>query len=534
MKARAPSWLRLAALASLLLLACAGAWNHELWVYDEPREAELARAMWRSGNWTYTVLDEQPFLEKPPLFTATVAGAFALAGQPSVLVARLVAVAWSFVTLGLVAWFARRTIAPDAAWVGALVLATTNRFFTCQHTILLDNALCAFTTGALVFGWSAMNEKRRAFTFLAGACLAGAFLTKGLVGVGIAGLVLGIEAVYLASLGEGPSGALMLLPALPIALVPVLLYAWLLDRAGGHDFVCELFWNNQLGRFFSGYNSVRTSWHLYLRTWHEMIGVWTPVVLYALVPRPAARVRRFLLIWAFVPLGVLSLSQARARFYAVPVTPAYALLVTLVWSQLALAGGARSIVGWLWFAGGAGVLGTALVFCRLAPGDPVPIVAALLAAGSLAGLLLLRGDAEAARETLALAFLPLVVAGHVLLWSDFVVKSQEPHKSFKDVSDEVWKRAEGRRLFLYHIDDSKSGTFAFYADRSTPGFEKGQDPAGEKLVAAVGSNDLVLAPGGEIDSIPEEKRRAFAVEWESPRGDEKKDFVLYRRREPPP
>jgi 4-amino-4-deoxy-L-arabinose transferase-like glycosyltransferase len=525
--------LRVAALVSLLVLACAGAWNHELWVYDEPREAELARAMWRSGNWTYTVLDEQPFLEKPPLFTASVAGAFALAGHPSVLVARLVAVAWSFLTLGLVAWFARRAIAPDAAWVAALVMATTNRFFTCQHTILLDNALCAFTTGALVFGWSALTEKRRVFAFLAGLCLAGAFLTKGLVGVGIAGLVLGIAACWVAYLGEGLGGAIALLPALPVALAPVLLYAWQLDRKDP-GFVHELFWNNQFGRFFSGYNSVRTSWHLYLRTWHEMIGIWTPVALYALLPRPAARVKRLLLIWAFVPLVVLTLSQARARFYAVPVTPAYALLVTLVWSELALSDRARGVLGWLWFAGGAGVLGTAVAFFGLAPGDPVPILAAALAAGSLAGLLLLRRDPGAARETVALAFLPLVVAAHVLLWSDFVVRREEPHKSYKDVSDEVWKRAGDRKLFLYHIDDSKSGTFAFYADRSTPGFEKSQDPRGEKLIAAVGSNDLVLAPGGEIDSIPEEKRRVFSVEWETPRGDEKKDFVLYRRRESPP
>jgi len=530
--------LRAAALASLLLLACAGAWNHALWIYDEPREAELAREMWRSGTWTHTVLNEQPFLEKPPLFTASVAASFALLGRPSVLAARLVAASWSLLTLAIVFWFARRTIHESMGLVAALVLATTNRFFTCQHTILLDNALCAFTTGALAFGWVAATEKRRGLALLMGACLAGAFLTKGLVGVGIVGLVLGIEVACardrLAALRTLLHPAVFLLAAAPVAL-----YAWVLDRAGGPGFVHELFWNNQFGRFFHGYNSVRTSWHLYLRTWHEMIGVWTPLALLALLRPllilfgiarpPLAAVNRFLIIWAVVPLAVLTLSAARARFYAVPVTPAYALLVTAVWNDLALTPAVRTVLGWLSWAGGVAVIATAVAFAILGRLDVLAVLAGVMGATAIAGLVV-RRDPGASREALALSFLPAVVGGYLLFSSSFVAHEREPRLTYKDVSDEVWPRVGSRQLLIFHANDSYSGTFAFYADRSTPGFDEIQDPQGEKLLAAITSNDVVLAPRGAINAIPEERRRLLAVDWENREKDEKKDFILYRRR----
>lgn len=46
---------------------------HELRMYDEPREAEIARAMMREGHLAVPMLGQRPFLEKPPLFSATVA-----------------------------------------------------------------------------------------------------------------------------------------------------------------------------------------------------------------------------------------------------------------------------------------------------------------------------------------------------------------------------------------------------------------------------------------------------------------------------
>lgn len=532
--ARAPRWLRLAALVAVLLLAGAGAWNHELWIYDEPREAELARTMWRTGNWTFTVLNEQPFLEKPPLFSESVAAAFALLGRPSIVAARLVAAAWSLVTLAVVYWFARRAVfAREAgALLAALVLATTNRFYVCQHTLLLDNALCAFTTAALCFGWCARRERRLAFALVAGAALAGAFLVKGVVGVGIVGLVLGLEIV----LARDTAGAKTLLhPAvLVVAAAPPLLYAWLLERAGGPAAGHELFWNNQVGRFFHAYNSVRTSWHLYLRTWPELLVPWTPLALLALVFPPRRETTRFLALWAVAPLVALSFSQARSRFYAVPVVPGSALLVASYLETLEPPRWARVLAGWIWYASGLGVVAAAVVFASCGPRDALLVLAGLAGLGGLAGLAWVRREKTVSAETAALAFMPVVVGGWLLYSSSFVAAIREPHLSYKPLADEAWAHAGSRRLVLFHANDSYSGTFAFYADRSVPGFDEQLDADGSKLIAAITTSDLVLAPRGAYDNLDAAKKRDLVIEWEGPALAERRaSFVLFGKRAAP-
>ncbi len=528
--------LRAVALAAALLLALAGAWNHDLWVYDEPREAELARAMWRSGNWLFTVLNEQPFLEKPPLFTWTVASSFAVVGHPSIVAARVVAALWSFATLGIVAWFARRIGSGRAALTAALLLATTNRFHTCSQTILLDNALCAFTTGGLVFGSVALTERRAAFALLAALCVGGAFMVKGVVGVGIAGLVLALETIAVAPSPREAGGGLGWGAAFAVfAVVPAIVYGWLL-RSRGDDLFHELYWNNQLGRFFHGYGSKPTSWHFYFRTWWENFVPWTPLAFVALVRPPRNKATRFLLLWAMAPMVALSFSQARARYYIVPLVPAYALLMTLVWEEVSLTPFLVKCLRALWVVAALGVAVSGAVILAWGGLDALVVVALLLALGSLAFL------RHTDKETLALGLLLVVSGGWILRSSAYVTGWRERTEglSYSEVSRQVWAQVGSRRLVLFHANDSYSGTFAFTRDASVLGFDEVGDPHGDKLVATVTSRDAVLAPVGKdglgaLDLLPPERRREFELEWSSAReGGEKTAFALYRRTGGPP
>ena len=525
------------ALAAALLLALAGAWNHDLWVYDEPREAELARAMWRSGNWLYTVLNEQPFLEKPPLFTWTVASAFAVVGHPSIVAARVVAALWSFATLTLVAWFASRIVSGRAALTAALLLATTNRFHTCSQTILLDNALCAFTTGGLVFGWVALAERRAIFALLAALCVGGAFMVKGVVGVGIVGLVLALETIAVRApspreagggLGWGAAFAVF-------ALLPAVAYGLVLRSRSG-DLFHELYWNNQFGRFFHGYGSKPTSWHFYFRTWWENFVPWTPLAFVALVKPPRHKATRFLLLWAMAPMVALSFSQARARYYMVPLVPAYALLMTLVWEEVSLTPLLVKCLRGLWVVAALSVAVTGGVILAWGGLDVLVVVALLLALGSLAFL------RDGRKETLALGLLLVASGGWILRSTAYVTAWRERAEglSYHEVSRQVWQQVGSRRLVLFHANDSYSGTFAFMRDTSVLGFDEVADPHGEKLVATVTSRDAVLAPVGRdgkgaLDLLPPERRREFEVEWASGHeGGEKTAFALYRRTGGPP
>src|SRR5581483_1430577 len=149
------------------------------------REAELARSIYRSGDWTVPRLGERPFLDKPPLFHAAVAAAFHVAGRPSVLAARLVAAAFALATLALTAWGAQRLAGAGTGLVAAILLATSFRFYSIAHEVVLDGALATFTTGAILAGALAARRRSTPLAALAALALALAFLTKGLVGVGL-------------------------------------------------------------------------------------------------------------------------------------------------------------------------------------------------------------------------------------------------------------------------------------------------------------------------------------------------------------
>jgi 4-amino-4-deoxy-L-arabinose transferase-like glycosyltransferase len=562
---------------ALAALAVAGAANHQLWAYDEPREAELARAMWRSGNYIYTVLGDRPFLEKPPLFSITVALAFHLFGEASAPVARIVAALWATLSLAGVWWFAKRAIGERAGLVAALVCATSGRFFTVAHTILLDNALCAATTIALGAGWIAGREGRRGLAAVAWAALGVAFLTKGLVGVAIVAVVLGLDL----SLRRDKRGALTLLHPLAVAcfVVPAVAYTILLYRAGGPlggEFVEELLWRNQLGRFLEGYATRHEKWYVYLTSWPEMLAPWTPLALVALVapfltkkearatdPSSSADeaslpgVDRFLWIWAVVPLVLLTISKGKARNYALPVVPGYALLIASFWHTNVL-GNEHPIASKRVFRALAhviplGVLAAAGFFAHdasqirldldarprhVSSVDGLVLMAALLAlATGCACVWNNRGGRLAGRESGALLICLAVVSGFLLYSSAYFARRGDLNRSYEGLARDVWKQAGSRRLLLYHAHDSWSGTFAFLADRSTPEFNEGWDPRGERLLEAIGpaTSDVAFSCRDALRSIDEARRRELVVEWSGTReadhcNPEKLFYLLHRRR----
>jgi 4-amino-4-deoxy-L-arabinose transferase-like glycosyltransferase len=542
------------AVLCLLLLLVAGSWNHDLWAYDEPREAELARAMWQSHNYAYTVLHEQAFLEKPPLFSATVALVFSALGEANVVAARLVAAAFALGTLVVTAWFARRELGGQAGLVAALVLATENRFFVAAHTLLLDNALVFFTTAGIVAGFHATRTRRPGVAFLTGLAAAAAFLTKGVVGPSIMALVLGLDLAW----RRDARGALALLHpfALLAFFVPALGYAALLDHAGGdrgREYLVELFWHNQVGRFTGDLQQKSSDWNLYLRTWPEMLVPWTPLVLLALfLPREKDRATGvFLRVWAIAPLVALSFSQARSRFYALPVTPAYALILVGWWRSLAereapppgtLVHESRVVERWvtLTLTVVAALAATAVVafVSWLAWQEPgalcgLAVAGAVLAVLAAAGLVFTLRSQPTSEATALLVCL-LVVAAALVYSGKFFALRGDARQSYRPLADEVWAQAKDRRLLLFHYNDSWSGTFPFYAGRSTPGFNELGDPHGERLLEALGpaTRDVVLAPTGALSWVDPVKRQDLVIEWqgERPYDRDKRSFVLFRRR----
>jgi 4-amino-4-deoxy-L-arabinose transferase-like glycosyltransferase len=533
--------LRLFAAGCLVLLAVAGSWNHDLWAYDEPREAELARSIWHTGNVAYLELGGHPFLDKPPLFHASIAASFALARGPSVLFARIATALWALGTIALTAWFARRALGERAWLLAAIVLATTYRFYTVSHEIVLDNALLTFTTAAIVFGHVASRERRIGFACLAALALAGAFLTKGIVGVGLAGLVLALDA---AARRDG-RGLLVLFHPLSVLVffAPVAIYFLALWHASGPRsgaFLRELFWANQFGRFLGSKMQHGSRWYLYIQTWPEMLAVWAPVAAVALISGAARLVRadtpperrdflRLLTIWAVAPLVVLSFSHGRSRSYALPVLPAYACLSAVLWEDVvragALASWARALIGAVVLAGAALVVGAAVAIAVLESGEACALSVGGGALALAVGIAIARGWRRpgffTTEEAATLASL-VVVSGFLVYSGRFVADRASVSRSYRPLAEEVFRRAGQRRICLYHVSNSYSGTFAFYRDRSALEFDESHDPDGRELLADLGpaSDDVVLGPASAFDALGDRGRAELSVIWSGLREDD--------------
>ncbi len=547
---RAGTALRATVALLLVLLAIAGAWNHELWAYDEPREAEIARAMYRSGNYGVGELNRRPFLDKPPLFTASVALAYRLVGHPSVLAGRLTVAAWALATLLVTAWLARRLLGPGTGLLAALILATSYRFYSISREILLDNGLATFATASIAFGAIAAREGSRGLAALAALCLAGAFLTKGIVGVGIVGLVLLVDLIVRR---DKRGLATLLHPVAWVAFVaPVVVYfAALLHTAGPHgrDYVVELFWNNQIGRFMGTKQQKTTEWHLYFSTWPEMLAFWVPFALLAMVhaARRKDAALRFVLAWAVVPLVVLSFSSGRARPYALPMLPAYALLIAGWWRDTVASAdtpqSARRGIAVLMGIGAALLAVTVVVIGVREPGhlDFLEVVGAAVVLVA-AGIWLARHrDPAFGRSETAALLLGLVPLGALLVYSGGAMAARlDRVRGYTTIAEQVDRVVGDRELDIFHLSNSYSGAFAFIADRSALEFDAGFDPHGEHLMAELGpvEKNVALAQAGAVTVISTASRCELAVVWSGTREDDRgpkdwwKTFVILGRRKP--
>ncbi len=482
---------RHAFLAAILLCAlAAGIHDHHLRGRDEPREAEIAREMLLDGHWITPHLCGLPFLEKPPLYYAFAAAGYRLTGSISAPVARSVSALFSLVMLAAVFLLAYHWGGARSAGFSALLLLAMPQFFRYSHTILLDIAVGAFCTVALVaFVFRALwtpCSRGRGWLYLFYLAGAGAFLSKGLIGVFHILLIVG---AFLLLRRRTALLKRLLAPGLLLTfLVPVAVWIYLYYREGGLPYLHEHFVNNTIGRFlqihftFPGANFYHTDlgntppWHFYLSSLPGIAGVALAILPFALWDEwkairalrrsPGARSRRdadlrvLLILWALLPPLCLSFSSVKETSYILPSYSAIAVL-TGRWMDRRLA--QEGFKGWR----GAGWLAAVLPFAAMS------LVASRMAL--LPYLLLTIGSLMAVAPVLAfllyrkvftaVAFLSLAVAldAAIIYNSPNVLLHRDG--CYLAFGRQVWARVGGAPLFLYRPGEAIRGCIPFSRNR---------------------------------------------------------------------
>jgi 4-amino-4-deoxy-L-arabinose transferase-like glycosyltransferase len=301
---------------------------------DETRYAEIPREMLAAGDLVVPLLNGVPYLEKPPLLYWSNAGSFALFGQTpwaARLPTRLAGLGSALLLLfGVGAIWGRATGLAAAA---ILLLAPMGFLFS--RVNLTDGMLSFFFAATLFLARAALlrrSEGRPALLLaaLAGAAAAGAFLSKGLIGLVLPGAIL--FAWCLATRRLKPLVTLGLFPALPAFLV--LCLPWLLAAEARVPGFLQFFFVHEHFQRFATAEARRPGPVYYF------LGVFAAGFLPALPfltegLRGLGRISRwkdehpdalFFALWFSIVFLFFSVSQSKLPPYLLPAFPAAAAL----------------------------------------------------------------------------------------------------------------------------------------------------------------------------------------------------------------
>lgn len=300
---------------------------------DEGRYASIGLAMLQSGDWVTPRLNGLLYFEKPILqywLTAASLGVFGI----NEFAARFWPAMSGFLTIAVVGWTGHRLWGRAAGSYAALLAAGTTWISANSHFLTLDMglsffqalSLCAFLV-AQRDGVSA-REQRNAM-WVCWAAMAGATLSKGLVGIVIPGATLVFYSLLQRQWAfwkrmHWGSGLLIY-----FALTAPWFVAVSLKNPGFFDF---FFVREHFRRFLTD-EARRTgaAWYfvpvllLGAMPWTTMLPAW----LWRAGRRPAGTVCqpvRVLLVWSVFIFVFFSVSRSKLPSYILPMFPALALL----------------------------------------------------------------------------------------------------------------------------------------------------------------------------------------------------------------
>jgi len=459
--------------------------RHALWGADEPREAEIAREMYVSGDWVVPRLNGVPFLEKPPLTHWGAATAFHVVGGPSEEWCRVGAPFWGILMTLACFWLGSMLFGRRTGLVAAFVLATSQEFVIHTHTLLVDTPMAAGVAWAFALFWagySSEKPRRRALCYLLSAAATGvAFLGKGPIGVVLpaAGVV-----VFLAWRKDLREASRLLAPA-NIAVFFALTVPWLVmvRGRGGSAVFRALFWDNMVMRFLStSADHAAPPWDYAFGIFEVMVPwvVFIPPVIYALA-RPGGfesperhRGWQYLVAILVGPLLLLSMASAKRPGYLLPLMPALAVAVA-AWLGGALG---RTEARWsrIWRAAGT----VALSVTALAAWGASAYLAGKADSG-LAISLIGVATAFAAAVTLALSFrrktrgrLPVFAAGMAVLavlslFSPCTFAAIDGRRGYHTLTAAITESVvPGVELYGYDMGERELGVVGFLRGALTP------------------------------------------------------------------
>jgi 4-amino-4-deoxy-L-arabinose transferase-like glycosyltransferase len=463
---------------------------------DEAMHATTSKDMVLSGDWVTPRFNGENFYDKTPLYNWLAAISFLFLGFTEY-AARLPAALLGLGCVLITYWLARSMFGPVAAFLSALVLATSAESIVLARVVVHDISLAFFMTLALtLFFVGYKNEKHRKPAFLFGyAALGFAVLAKGPVGVVLPMMIIGLFLIckrrlgFLKEMQVGWGLLIFLAVAAPW---------YILMSVKNPDYSEYFFLKQNIGNFLSQQSRHPKPFYYYIPVLMGGFFPWSlflPLALFRAIRAKAALHGdgvTFALIWFGVIFIFFSMASSKLGTYILPLFPAAALLVGVLWHDLLFASNRVLHKGIFYsYLPFAAIMPLALAYLLLFPpgsltndtGMPVSLVYFL--AAWVAGCALLSIGLVAIKKYRA--FVGSIAGMTVtlfLLVLIYITPLLGPHISSKELALKLDKLMDSGENIKFYLKARAS--FLFYTDR---GAELLENP--QQLLAYMGKRKKV-------------------------------------------
>ena len=245
----------------------------------------------------------------------------------------------------IVSLFVRQLLGPIGGFISTFLLCTTYGFSHLAVDGRVDMVFSLFVISAVIL-WLAI-ESRYVF-YLIGALSGFAILAKGPLGAALPIIIIS----SIALITRGLAGLKSLIhPGWILTVLVPLPWFWLAFAQGGDAFLKRQVVFENMSRFSGGEGIPIKPWWFYLGHMWLQAAPWSfvAVIILALVllNKKNLRDRKSVLnksmltnkafigsvVWIVIPLIVFSLSAGKRRAYLLPLLPAYAILLSLVFEE---------------------------------------------------------------------------------------------------------------------------------------------------------------------------------------------------------
>ncbi|MGH7998242.1 MAG: ArnT family glycosyltransferase [Brasilonema sp.] len=329
----------------------------------EPLFAEASRQMFVTGDWITPFFNGETRFDKPALIYWCQAIAYWIFGVnewavrlPSALAAMgLISLAfytiqWHFARQDNLEQKTRPTRRWLTAALGAAVMALSPQMIVWGRTGVSDMLLVGCMDSALLcfflgYAQPSQSEVKARWYLAFYILIAGAILTKGPIGIVLPALIIGIFLLYLGN-AKTVLREMRLLTGLLITLCLSVPWYVLVIWRNGENYINSFFGYHNLERFTSVVNRHSAPWYFYFFV--VLLGfapysVYLPLAMarlkfwqrnYWRSQERSSQLGLFAFLWFVGVFGFFTIAVTKLPSYVLPLMPAAAILVALLWGDL--------------------------------------------------------------------------------------------------------------------------------------------------------------------------------------------------------